>query len=45
MVVKGEKISRNIGYRTANIELQDTSIEDGVYKVNILYDGRVYHGV
>ncbi|MEE4257958.1 MAG: bifunctional riboflavin kinase/FAD synthetase [Bacteroidales bacterium] len=48
IVVGGNKIGRDIGFPTANIELQDEYkliTADGVYACRILYDGKIYLGM
>ncbi len=43
-VIHGKKLWRQLGFPTANLEIQDNIIDDGVYKVNIIYKKKTYHG-
>lgn len=46
-VVEGEKLGRQIGFKTANLYYPDDLVEigRGVYKVNIKHDGKTYSGI
>lgn len=46
-VVEGEKLGRQLGFKTANLYYPDNLVEigKGVYKVNIEYCGNVYSGI
>jgi len=47
VVVKGKGIGRKIGYPTANLDIPESIIlpKDGVYYVNVLFEGRIYIGM
>ncbi|MCC8088933.1 MAG: riboflavin kinase [Rikenellaceae bacterium] len=44
-VVGGNRLGRNLGFPTANLKLEGDDIIDGVYAVEVLYDGAIYKGV
>lgn len=46
-VVEGEKLGRQIGFKTANLYYPNDLVEigRGVYKANIEYNGNVYSGI
>ncbi|MDD2870647.1 MAG: riboflavin kinase [Candidatus Gracilibacteria bacterium] len=44
IVIKGNQIGRTIGFHTANIEYKKNDIIDGVYKINIIIEKKIYHG-
>lgn len=46
-VVEGEKLGRQIGFKTANLFYPDDLVEigRGVYKVNVEYEGKTYNGI
>lgn len=46
-VVEGEKLGRQLGFKTANLIYPDNLVEPGkgVYKVNIEYENKTYNGI
>lgn len=46
-IVEGDKIGRQIGFKTANLIYPDNLVEigRGVYKVRIDYNGQIYDGI
>ena len=46
-VIRGKKLGRTIGFRTANLEIDDEIIvpSNGVYKTKTLYCGNIYDSI
>lgn len=44
-VIHGKKIGRTIGFPTANLKLKSDFIDDGTYKINIVYNDEIFSGV
>lgn len=43
-VIHGKKLGRQLGFPTANLEIQEGIIDPWVYKVNIIYKKKIYQG-
>lgn len=41
-MIHGDKLWRTLWYPTANIKLSDQKIRDGVYKTNVIIQGKIY---
>jgi cytidyltransferase-like protein len=44
-VIHGDALGRKIGFRTANIDFEDSSLGSAVFKVNIVIKGELYTGM
>lgn len=46
-IVEGDKLGRQLGFKTANLVYPDNLVEvgRGVYKVNVEYNGKTYDGI
>ncbi|MFA5916884.1 MAG: riboflavin kinase [Candidatus Gracilibacteria bacterium] len=44
-VIHGKELGRTIGFKTANIVCNSSDIDDGVYKINIIFYGIKFAGV
>lgn len=44
-IIKWRKIWRKLWYKTANIKLDDISIESWVYKINIILKNEIFHWI